>query len=447
MTFDNMEGRGEMTKAPITRQDLRRRIYVKAKAEPSWRFWGLYAHVCKTDTLHAAYSLAKENNGAPGSDGVTFADIEADGVEAFVEQLRAELVTRTYRPMRHRRKAIPKDGGTKVRVLSIPAIRDRVVQGAVKLILEPIFEADFQPGSFGYRPKRSAHAAVERVAQAIVQDKTRVIDVDLAAYFDNVRHHLLLEKVARRVNDRDVMGLLKRMLKATGKKGVPQGGGISPMLSNLYLTEVDRMLERAKDATRQGKYTYLEYVRFADDLVILVDAYRRHDWLLQAVDRRLREELARLQVTINEEKSRTIDLARGGSFGFLGFEFRRVRSHRGVWRANYVPKMKARTALLRKLKVTFRRFRSQPIGRVVSLINPILRGWVHYFAVGHSSRCFSFVKDWVDKKVRRHLMRARHRRGFGWKQWSRQWLHTEFGLFNNYRVRRVSPVPTAWPTR
>ena len=266
-----------MTKAPITLQDLRRRIYVKAKAEPSLRFWGLYAHVCKTDTLHAAYSLAKANNGAPGSDGVTFADIEAAGVEAFVEQLRAELVTRTYRPMRHRRKAIPKDGGTKVRVLSIPAIRDRVVQGAVKLILEPIFEADFQPGSFGYRPKRSAHAAVERVAQAIVQDKTRVIDVDLAAYFDNVRHHLLLEKVARLVNDRDVMGLLKRMLKATGKKGVPQGGVISPMLSNLYLTEVDQMLERAKDATRQGKYIYLEYVRFADDLVILVDAYRRHD--------------------------------------------------------------------------------------------------------------------------------------------------------------------------
>ena len=222
---------------------------------------------------------------------------------------------------------------------------------------------------------------------------------------------------------------------------------MSPLLSNLYLTEVDRMLERATDATRQGKDTYLAYVRFADDLVILGDAYRRHDWRLQAVDRRLREELARLQVTINEEKSRTIDLARGGSFGVLGFEFRRVRSHRGVWRANDVPKMKARTALLRKLKVIFRRFRSQPLERVVCLINPILRGWVHYFTVGHSSRCFSFVKDWVDKQVRRHLMRARKRRGFGWKQWSRRWLYAELGLFNNYRVRRVSPIPTASPTR
>ena len=442
-----MEGRGEMTKAPITLQDLRRRIYVKAKAEPSWRFWGLYAHVCKTDTLHAAYSLAKANKGAPGSDGVTFAAIEADGVAGFVEQLRAELVTRTYRPMRNRRKAIPKDGGKKVRVLSIPAIRDRVVQGALKLILEPIFEADFQPGSFGYRPQRTAHAAVQRVAQGIVQYKTRVIDVDLAAYFDNVRHHLLLAKVARRVNDADVLGLVKLMLKASGKKGVPQGGVISPLLSNLYLNEVDRMLERAKEVTRNGKYTYLEYARFADDLVILVDAYRRHDWLLTAVDRRLREEFANLQVTINEEKSQTIDLARGDSFGFLGFAFRRVRSRTGTWRAHYTPRVKARTALLRKLKDIFRRHRSQPIDRVVTLINPVLRGWVTYFAVGHSSRCFSFVKSWVEKKVRRHLMRARNRQGFGWRRWSRRWVYDVLGLFNAYRVRRVVPPLTAGATR
>ena len=140
-----------MIKAPISLQDLKRRIYVKAKAEPTWRFWGLYAHVCKKETLHAAYGLAKENNGAPGVDGVTFEAIESSGVEEFLEQIRGELLTHTYRPMRNRHKEIPKDGGKKVRVLSIPAIRDRVVQGALKLILEPIFEADFQPGSYGYR--------------------------------------------------------------------------------------------------------------------------------------------------------------------------------------------------------------------------------------------------------------------------------------------------------
>jgi RNA-directed DNA polymerase len=316
-----------------------------------------------------------------------------------------------------------------------------VVQGALKLILEPIFEADFQPGSYGYRPKKTAHQAVQRVGQEIVKRKTRVIDVDLRSYFDNVRHHLLLAKVARRVDDEDVMALLKMILKASGKKGVAQGGVISPLLSNVYLDEVDRMLERAKAATRCGEYTYLEYVRFADDLVVLVDSYRRHNWLMEAVNRRIREELAKLQVEINEEKSRIVDLAKGESFGFLGFDFRRVRSLQGAWRAQYTPKLKKRTGLVRKLKDVFRRFQSQPVDRVVHLINPILRGWVNYFAVGHSSRCFGFVRDWVERKIRRHLMRARNRQGFGWKRWSRRWLYDELGLFSGYRVHRQSHGP------
>ena len=432
---DHKEGKDELINASGDLQDLRRRIYVKAKAETSWRFWGLYVHVCKMETLRVAYALAKENDGAPGIDGVTFDDIEKQGVEAFLEQIRDELTGRNYVPRPARRQEIPKDGG-KVRVLSIPAIRDRTVQGALKLILEPIFEADFQPGSFGYRPNRSAQDAVIRVAQAIVQEKTRVIDIDLRSYFDNVRHDRLLAKVAQRVDDADVMHLLKIMLKANGKRGVPQGGVISPLLSNIYLTEVDRMLERAKEATRNGKYTYIEYARFADDLVILIDAHPRHDWLLGAVEKRLREELAKLQVEINDEKSRIVDLSRGESFGFLGFDFRRIRSRRGVWRAHYTPKLKKRTALLRKLKAVFRRYQSQPVDRVVQLINPILSGWVNYFAVGDSSECFEFIKDWVEKKVRRHMMRARKRKGFGWKRWSRGWLYEGLRLFNGYKVRR-----------
>src|SRR6201987_289964 len=292
---DHKGGKDEMTKASIDLQDLRRRLYVKAKAETSWRFWGLYVHVCKLETLRAAYALAQENDGAPGIDGVTFAAIEAQGVEAFLGQIRDELVGRTYVPLPARRQEILKDGG-KVRVLSIPAVRDRVVQGALKLILEPIFEADFQSGSFGYRPKRTAHDAIKRVAEAIVQRKTRVLDFALRAYFDNVRHDRLLEKVARRVDDADIMHLLKIMLRASGKKGVPQGGVISPLLSNLYLNEVDRMLERARAVTRNGKYTYIEYARFADDLVVLINAYKRHDWLIGAGDKRLREEFGKLQV-------------------------------------------------------------------------------------------------------------------------------------------------------
>ena len=176
-----------MIKAPISLQDLRRSLYIKAKAEPTWRFWGLYVHVCKMETLQEAYRMAERNNGAPGIDGVTFDAIQESGEESFLKQIRDELVTQTYRPMRARKKEIPKDGGKKVRVLSIPTIRDRVVQGALKLILEPIFEADFQSGSYGYRPKRTAHQAVNRVAQAIVESKTRIIDIDL-----RVRRQLFL---------------------------------------------------------------------------------------------------------------------------------------------------------------------------------------------------------------------------------------------------------------
>ena len=224
-----------------------------------------------------------------------------------------------------------------------------------------------------------------RVAEAIVRHKTRVIDLDLRAYFDNVRHHRLLQKVATRVNDDDVMHLLKMMLTATGKKGVPQGGVISPLLSNIYLTEVDRMLERAKEVTRHGKYTALEYARFADDLVILVDAYRRHDWLVRAVNKRLREEFAKLEVEVNEEKTRLVDLTKDECFGFLGFDFRRVQSLNGTWRAQFTPKLKKRTALLHKLADVFKHSHSQPAMRVVERINPIVRGWVNYFAIGHSA--------------------------------------------------------------
>ena len=181
--------------------------------------------------------------------------------------------------------------------------------------------------------------------------------------------------------------------------------------------------------------------------MVLVDFHRRHDWLVQAVVKRLREEFGKLRVEINEEKSRIVDLRKGGSFGFLGFEFRRVRSLQGRWRPQYTPQLKKRTALLAKLRDLFRRFASQPLGRVIELLNPILRGWVNYFAVGHSSRCFAFIQDWVEKKTRRHLMRARKRRGFGWKRWSREWLYNVLGLFHGYRVRPYGSLPKVAPAR
>jgi len=416
-------------------QDLTQRINEKAKAEPAWRFWGLYVHVAKMDTLREAYKLAKANNGAPGIDGVTFEAIEQRGVDVFLEEIRNELVSRTYLPMRNRKKEIPKGNG-KVRTLGIPTIRDRVVQGALKLILEPIFEADFQPGSFGYRPGKQAHEAVERVGKAIALRKLWVIDLDLKAFFDNVKHHIVLEKVAERVKDRDILHLLKLILKATGKKGVPQGGVISPLLSNIYLNEVDKMLEKAKEVTRNGPYYQLEYARYADDLVVLVNAHPRQAWILQRAQERLREELAKVQVELNGEKSRVVDLSKGESFGFLGFDFRWVRGSQGKGRPIYTPKLKKRGALLGKLREVFQRYRSQQVRKVVQNINPILRGWVNYFRVGNASRCFQYVRRWVELKIRRHMMRAKKRTGFGWKRWSTEWIHRTLGLFNDYRVLR-----------
>ena len=184
------------------------------------------------------------------------------------------------------------------------------------------------------------------------------------------------------------------------------------------------MLEKAIETTRYQQYTAVQYARFADDLVVLVDSHARHSWIVPALKKRLREEFAKLRVEINEEKSRMVDLREQGSFGFLGFDFRRIRSLRGVWRPQYRPKLKKRTAVLAKLRDIFRRHASQPVGRVIEMINPILRGWVNYFAVGHSGRCFTSIKDWVEKKIRRHLMRARKRQGFGWKRWSRSGFTT-----------------------
>ena len=430
-----------MIKTSITLQELRRKIYIKAKADKSHRFWGLYVHVCKQSTLEEAYRMVKRNNGAPGIDGMTFEDIEQTGVENFLLSIQEKLINGSYQPARNRIKEIPKANG-KIRKLGIPTIRDRVVQGAVKLIIEPVFESDFQDGSYGYRPKKTAHQAIEKVAEAVVKEKTRVLDLDLKSYFDTVKHHILLDKLAKRIADNEVMRLLKQMLKAGGKEGVPQGGVISPLLSNIYLNEIDKMLEKAKETTREGKYTHIEYARFADDCVILVDGHSKWDWLWKGVNRRLREELDKLQVHINEEKTKQLDLVKGDSFGFLGFDFRRLKTKTGKWRVNYQPKMQARIKVMDKIKDVFKRHESQPLTRVRDIINPILRGWVQYFKIGNSSKVFGYVKDWLTRKIRRHLMKAKGKQGFGWKQWSTKGLYAIYNIYSNLKVAPRKFVPT-----
>jgi RNA-directed DNA polymerase len=428
-----------MIKAPTILQELRRKIYVKAKTETQWKFWGLYVHICKHETLQEAYRLAKRNKGAPGIDGVTFDDIEATGVEHYLHEIHMDLVKREYKPSSAREVKIPKPDGKSMRILKIPTIRDRIVEGAMKLILEPIFEADFQDGSYGYRPKRKAADAIKRVSKAIISGKSRVIDFDLSSYFDTVRHDILLRKIANRIQDNEVLHLIKLILKAGGKRGLRQGGVLSPVFSNLFLNDVDSMLERAKEVTKtNGRYN-IEYARWADDLVIVIDGFRKHTKLQQAVVKRLREEIAKLGLTINEDKSKITDITNfDNSFNFLGFEFRSMITTSGKIGLRLTPKKKAKINLQLKLKTIFKRKRGRPITEIVTEINPILRGWVNYFRIGNSSRCFKNVEDWVQKKMRRHLYKACQRTGFGWKRWSKAELYRNTGIFNDYKIRYAS---------
>jgi len=285
-------------------------------------------HIAKTETLAEAYQQAKRNGGAPGPDGQTFADLEAAGGESFREALRDELRAGTYQPQPNRAVEMPKGEG-KVRKLQSPGIRDRVVQGARKLILEAIFEADCCPNSYGYRPKRSPQQARAEVRRSLLRRMSTVIEVDVARSCDTIRHSLLLEQIARRVQDSAVLHLVKQILKAGGKIGVPQGGPFSPLAANIYLTEVDWAFAAIRRRTAQGPYEAVNYHRFADDIVITVSGHHtKRGWAAWALQR-LQEHLARLGVEVNLEKTAVVDTVRGETFGFLGFEFRRVRRRTG----------------------------------------------------------------------------------------------------------------------
>jgi len=431
-------------KASISLQELRRKIYIKAKADKPWRFWGLYGHITKPEVLREAYRLAKANKGAPGIDGRSFDDVEQEGWEGFLEGIRQELLERTYRPRPNRRVEIPKGNG-KTRLLGIPTVKDRVVQGAMKLILEPIFEADFKGCSYGYRPRRSAHQALDRVTVGILRGWTRVVEVDLSGYFDNIRHHLLLEKVGRRVQDDEVMHLLKLILKANGKKGVPQGGIISPLLSNLYLDDVDEMMERAREVTRRKGYENMGFVRSADDMVILVHGHPSEDWLLRAVQKRLKEELEKLQVQVNEEKTTVVNLKEGGCFSFLGFDFRLNRNRKGQTYVSKTPRKKKRKEIGQRVKAVLKANWNQPLGEVIQAVNAVVRGWVNYFRIGNSTRTFNMVRYEVERKVRKFVSKRQKRRGFGWRRWSREEIYQKWGLYRDYRIQYL--YPKAAPAR
>jgi RNA-directed DNA polymerase len=428
-----------MTKAPISLQELRRRIYRKAKSDKTHRFWGIFGHVTKPETLREAYRAAKGNGGAPGIDGQTFEDIERTGLSEFLATVREELITGRYRPKPNRRVDIPKGNG-KFRTLQIPCIRDRVVQGAVKLILEAIFEADFCSNSYGFRPQRSPHRALAEARCSVMRRMSTVIDVDLSRYFDTIRHSVLLDKIAKRVRDPQVLHLVKQIIKAGGKIGVPQGGPFSPLAANIYLNETDWAFDAIRCKTARGPYEAVNYHRFADDIVITIDGHHtKRGWAERALQR-LQEQLDPLGVELNKEKTRVVDMLQGDAFGFLGFDLRRSRKRKGGYFIRMTPKKKARKAIKAKIRETIRRGGSTPAKRVISQINAILTGWVNYFRVGHSSRALSEVRDYVEMKVRTLLTRRKRRRksSVGWRRWSNEYLYGVLGLYWDWTVR---PLP------
>ena len=433
-----------MTKAPISLQELRRRIYRKAKSDKTYRFWGIFVHITKPETLEETYRAAKRNGGAPGLDGQTFEDIERTGRPEFLASVREELITGRYKPQPNRRVDIPKGNG-KFRTLQIPCIRDRVVQGAVKLILEAIFEADFCSNSYGFRPQRSPHRALAEVRRSVLRRMSTVIDVDLSRYFDTIRHSVLLDKIATRVQDPQVLHLVKQIIKVGGKIGVPQGGPFSPLAANIYLNETDWAFDAIRRKTAQGSYEAVNYHRFADDIVITVDGHHsKRGWAERALQR-LQEQLAPLGVELNEEKTKVVNLLQGETFGFLGFDLRRVRKSnksKGGYFIRMTPKQKARKAVKAKIRETIRRGGATPAKMLISQINAILTGWVNYFRVGHSSRAFSEVRDYVEMKVRTLLTRRKRRRksSVGWRRWSNEYLYGVLGLYWDWTVR---PLPGA----
>ena len=431
-----------MIKPSVNLQELRRRIYRKAKAEKQWRFWGLYVHVCKPETLRAAYQAAKANDGTPGIDGESFESIEARGVEKFLSAIREELLARTYKPSKNRRVEIPKGNG-KTRRLGIPTIKDRVVQGVVKLILEAIFEADFHKSSFAYRPKRTAHQALDRVVHGLVQGLTRVIDVDLKSYFDNIRHHLLLRKLAQRVQDPEILHLVKQIVKANGTKGVPQGGVLSPLLANLYLNELDQaMEEETAKRRREGRWERVVYTRYADDMVILVDGYPQWQPHVGMIQKRLDQELKKVEIEINEEKTKVVDFGSGGSFGFLGFDLREGRNRFGKRFVLRTPMRKKQSDLIRRVGRILKFSRHRKLPEVLERIGPVIVGWVNYFRVGNSRRAFEWIRFEMMRKIRRFVMKQKGRPGCGWKRWSNETIYKDWGLVNDYRVQYFyrSPV-------
>jgi RNA-directed DNA polymerase len=435
---------------PDAIRTLQRKLYTKAKQEPGCRFYALYDKVWRADILMFAYRLVRANKGSPGIDGISFEDIEQKiGVDKLLLELAQDLKDKTYQPSPVRRVMIPKSDGSQ-RPLGIPTIRDRVAQMTVKLVIEPIFEADFCPNSYGFRPKKSAHNAVDEIATALHQGYTQVIDADLSKYFDSIPHAKLMAVVAERIVDGAILHIIKLWLKApiigedkdgtkkyvgggkANSKGTPQGGIVSPLLSNCYLHLLDRIWDRQQLRWKLKA----RIVRYADDFVVL--CRDKVDAPLAVVQHIMK----RLDLTLNETKTHIVD-AKQESFNFLGFEIRVSKGFKsGKEYPHVCPAPKSLAKVKERIKQLTARERTPiPLEAIIGSMNATLRGWSSYFCYRNSSCILGKVKTHTEERLRIHLMR-RHKvkdRGVGLGRFPSQQFYTKYGL---YKV----PTMAGWKT-
>lgn len=435
-----------MLTTPATIRTLQRKLYTKAKQESAYRFYALYDKISRAEVLAHAWRLVRANRGSPGIDGISFEAIEGGiGIETFLRQLAQDLKDKTYRAQPVRRVMIPKADGS-LRPLGIPTIRDLVAQMAVKLIIEPIFEADFCPNSYGFRPGKSAHDAMDDIANALWAGYTQVIDADLSKYFDSIPHAKLMAVVAQRIVDGGILHLINMWLKApvigedekgirrtvgggkANRRGTPQGGVISPLLANCYLHLLDRIWQRRQLKGRLRAHL----VRYADDFVVMC----RQD--VQEPLNVVRRVLERLGLELNEAKTRIVD-ATEASFNFLGFSIRMSRGRRtGKPYPHVCPADKSLMKIKTRLtQLTGRELTPIPLEAIVENVNRSLSGWVNYFHYRNSSLAMEKVKTHAEQRLRTHLMK-RHKvkaRGIGEGRFPSADLYRRYGL---YRVSTVA---------